>query len=149
LTLRVDNDAPQVDLANIFLHDSNTLLTPCKIVNAADGTNKFDVLITASDANGHMSGYSVVALWGNNGSAVVTSDSYSNHVNEDGTHLWTGISAERKPAAGWPAVCNCAHTFYLHGSKRTTNGYNAEIYSGSSHESITIQNTGVTCPGAI
>ena len=147
LTLRVDNDRPVVDLAGIFQQiGAGKQLKPCNIVN--DGANSFDMRITASDVNGHMAGYRVIAMWGDNGAEVVTSDNYSNHDDEDGKHLWTGISSERKPTTGWSAKCNCAHTFHLSGSKRTTNGYQKQIYSGSSHESITIQNTNTPCPGA-
>jgi hypothetical protein len=42
------------------------------------------------------------------------------------------------------ATCNCAHTFVLRASKRTTNGY-SYILSSSSYQSITINNAGSTC----
>ena len=100
--------------------------------------------MTAFDPNHHLLSYGVTALWGHNGSASVFSDSYASHVNAEGPHLWSGVTNSWVPPAGWTAVCNCAHTFYLDVWKRTIDGYNYLLH-GTAHQSITINNTGATC----
>ena len=149
LTLKVDNTPPQVDLVSIYQHGSLTPLAACQIVSAPvmpPPTARYDVKITAYDPNGHMYSYGVIALWGDNASGtVIPTETYATHVNEDGPRLWNGEVNLRGPSAGWPAACNCAHTFIVTAWKRTINGY-GRLYWDDSHQSITINNTGVTCP---
>ena len=150
LALKIDNTPPVVDLVSIYLHGSASALAACQIVSSPvmpPPTAKYDVKITASDPNGHMHSYGVIALWGDNASGtVIPTETYDPaHVNEDGTRLWDGVINFRGPAAGWPAACNCAHTFIVSAWKRTINGYGRFLYEDS-HQSITINNTGVVCP---
>lgn len=147
LTVLVDNTPASIDVVAIRQHGTTAIIGPCTIVSTppVPPPSKFDVQVTAHDANGHLHGYTLKALWGHNASAVVSSDSYASHVDADGPHLWNGVSNAWVPAAGWPAACNCAHTFYLEVLKRTIDGY-THILSGTAHQSITINNTGITCP---
>lgn len=140
LTVRIDNTPPVADLQTI--RHGGQDVSPCEIVQTTP--NSFDFGLEASDANGHLLGYSLRAVWGRNQSATVLSDSYSSHVNEDGPHSWKNSSVLFLPSPGWEAKCNCAHTFTLQVSKRTINGY-GYILSSSSYQSITINNTGNTC----
>lgn len=147
LTVLVDNTGPTVDVTGIRQHGTAAILAACTIVSAVPpfGTNHvFDIRITAYDPNHHLLNYGVTALWGHNASASVASDSYASHVSAEGPHLWSGVSNAWVPSAGYTAVCNCAHTFYLDVWKRTIDGYNYLLH-GSAHQSITINNTGVAC----
>ena len=145
LTLKVDNDAPDVDLVAIYQHLAAAPVGACAIVTT--GTTLFDVRLRAYDVNGHMLSYSSSVVWGHNLSAtVIPTESYEpGHVNADGFRLWRGVSNLRGPAAGWNATCNCAHTFYVNAWKRTIDGYGYIIHRNA-HQSITIMNTGTTCP---
>jgi DNA-binding beta-propeller fold protein YncE len=139
LTVLIDNTPPVADLKTI--QHGGVGVSPCEIVQTAP--NSFDFGLEASDAGGHLLGYSLRAGWGRNQSETIFSETYSPlHVSPN--HLWTGFTGVL-PTTGWEAKCNCAHTFTLQVSKRTINGYNY-ILSSSSYESITINNTGNSCP---
>jgi len=139
LTLWIDNTPPVADLQTI--RHGGLDVSPCEIVQTAP--NSFDFGLEASDANGHLLGYSLRAVWGRNQSATIFSKSYNDHKDDDGPHLWNG-EVDFLPTPPWPAKCNCAHTFTLQVSKRTTNGY-SYILSSNSYQSITINNTGNSC----
>ena len=147
LTLRVDNSAPEVDLKTIVqILPPATDVDACAIVSS--GANSYQFRIIARDASHHFLSYRLYALWGKNGSDPnIAADTYSpSHVNAEGPYAWSGPAPNALvPAAGWAATCNCAHTFILDAWKRTTNGY-WYILSARSHQSITINNTGTSCP---
>jgi hypothetical protein len=147
LTVKIDNTPPEVDLVSIYQHLSPTPVAACEIVSTpVPLPARYDVKIRAYDPNGHMLSYGVIALWGDNLSGtVIPTESYSSHIDEDGPHLWTGEPNFRGPAAGWAASCNCAHTFIVSAWKRTIDGYGYLLYE-QSHQSITINNTGASCP---
>ena len=148
LTLKIDNDLPDVDLVNIYQHGVVTALSTCEIVTSPPfpPITLFDVRITANDPNGHLLNYSVTTYFGHNSSStVIPTESYSSHVNADGLHLWRGVVNLRGPAAGWQATCNCAHTFFVDAWKRSIDGYGPFIHR-SAHQSITIMNAGAICP---
>lgn len=161
LVLRVDNTPATVQLLNICQKGvagapgnpcaPDKEVKPCDIVGA--GPNTYYFKVTAYDANRHLLNYWLSALWGDNKSEVVYSDSYSNHVDGEGPFAWSGVAnfivPRDAPASGgspssWTAKCNCAHTFYLGSWKRTIDGYNYILY-GDYHKSVTINNVGVTC----
>ncbi|MBI5787266.1 MAG: YncE family protein [Candidatus Schekmanbacteria bacterium] len=143
LTVKIDNTPPEVNLVSIWQKGSPDIeIQPCDIVS--EGLNKYYFKITAYDPSHHLLGYGLTALWGNNYSAPIASDSYSSHVNAEGPYFWSGVTDTQVPATEWIATCNCAHTFYLWANKRTINGYNYILY-GDYHKSITINNVGSTC----
>ncbi len=153
LTVRVDNTGlttgVSVDVTGIRQHTAAgtaPVIGACTIIEVpSHGTNHtFDVRVTARDANQHLASYTVTALWGHNGSATLFSDSYASHVDEEGPNLWSGVSNRWVPPAGWTALCNCAHTFYLDAWKRTIDGYQP-LFHASAHQSVTINNAGATC----
>ena len=148
LFLRVDNTPPTVDLKEILLHGTTTVVDTCSIVSPPTA-NGYDFRITAYDPNHHLLSYHLWVLWGKNESDSILSDRYSpGHVDAEGPYWWSGVSNSVETAPGpngWEACCNCAHTFRLRAWKRTTNGYN-HILRGDSHQSITINNTGFSCP---
>jgi DNA-binding beta-propeller fold protein YncE len=148
LTLRIDNTPPTVDLKDILLHGTSTVIGPCDIVPASTA-NGYDFRITAHDPNHHLLSYHLWVLWGKNKSDSILSDSYSAHVDAEGPYWWSGVSSSVKTPAcpnGWEASCNCAHTFRLRAWKRTINGYHY-ILRGDSHQSVTLNNAGSSWPG--
>jgi hypothetical protein len=145
LFVQVDNTPPTIVLHAIRRHDTGVVIKACEIVSPPV-PNSFDFRVTASDANHHMLSYSLTAWWGDNvPPATVFADSYGAHIDAEGPNFWSGVSNVVLPAAGWAAKCNCAHTFILEGWKRTIDGYNYILYDRY-HQSVTINNTGVTCP---
>ena len=141
LIVEIDNTPPVADLTSIRAHDTREVIGPCAIVSPPT-SNSFDFELTAFDANGHLRGYSLSAVWGRNRSGTILSESYSNNPP---SHRWDGFKNQFRPATdGWKATCNCAHTFTLDVWKRTINGYKY-ILSSSSSESITINNTSNSC----
>lgn len=144
LTVRIDNTPQDVKIVSIWQKG-----TPDKEIKACDivstGNNQYYFKITAYDPNHHLLSYGLSALWGDNKSASIASDSYSSHVDAEGPYLWSGIINTKVPATVWSASCNCAHTFYLGAWKRTIDGYNYILYRDY-HKSITINNTGASCP---
>ena len=147
LILRVDNTPQTVDLEEILQHGTTTVIAPCDIVTAPI-PNAYDFRITAYDANHHLLSYELWADWGKNESMTILHEIYSSHVDAEGPYWWSGAPAhsiETSPATGWAACCNCAHTFYLRVWKRTIDGYNY-ILRRDSHQSVTLNNTGFSCP---
>ncbi len=152
LALRIDNTQPEVDILKIYKHviplSEADAVRACEIVSSpASPSPRYDVRFTAHDPNGHLLDYGVGVLFGDNRSdTVIPAESYAAHRNADGLHLWRGVQNVRGPMAGWPATCNCAHTFIVSARKRTTNGY-YNLLSGQSHQSITINNNSApSCP---
>jgi len=149
ITVKIDNDPIDVDLVSIFKGAASaaaggTLVNACDIVSAPP--NLYFPRVTAHDPDGHLLSYSITAYWGHNQSESLFSDSYSAHVNAEGLHLWSGVTNQPRPVAGWAAHCNCAHTFFVDAWKRTIDGYSYLIH-GSAHQSITINNTlNPSCP---
>lgn len=143
LTLLIDNTAPTVELHDIRqLTTPPTVIAPCDIISS--GPNSFDFRFTAHDPNQHMLSYRLRALWGRNQSTTIFSDNYAANMDPTMPRLWSGEANAFAPSGGWTAACNCAHTFYLRGWKRTINGYKYILHGGS-HQSVTINNTGASC----
>ena len=136
----IDNQWPTAVIDEIR-HDGAVVDT-CAIVDS--GTDEFTFLITARDPEEHLKTWHLRALWGDNMSKKVDSDSYNNHVSP--TKKWAGITGvvpvvEPSP---WHATVRrdrtsrrCAHTFYLTVWDRVINGYNY-IHRSHYHKSITI-----------
>lgn len=137
VSLMIDNSLPSAAISSI-VHDGTPVGT-CGIVTT--GPDKFRFEISALDPQQHLLSWSLVALWGDNKSATIASDSYAAHVTP--SKQWAGI-AGMVPAGSWaatvpgdPTSSRCAHTFMLHVWARTINGYSYIHYNGA-HKSITI-----------
>lgn len=143
LILYIDNTPPQAVINEIWQVNNSDPIPTCYVVN--DPPNQFYFKITASDVNHHLLSYSLSTQWGNGNSAVIYSDSYSNHISPSHPYPWDGIvnTVVRNPNY-WSAPCSCAYTFYLVVSKRTINGYNYILHR-SYQKSFTINNTGNLC----
>jgi len=139
--VRIDNSWPLASIDQIIHHHAVNGQTPvntCGIVT--ENSDQFSFRITARDAEGHLRDWSLVALWGDNKSATVASDSYTPNPAKQ----WVGLNGVVVPAAPWAATVagdptsrRCAHTFYLHVWDRTINGYNYLHYRAY-HKSITL-----------
>lgn len=165
LTLRVDNTPPEINLSAICQSGSPGLpgnpcypdkeVQPCDIVSS--GANAYYFKVKAYDANQHLRYYRLKALWGDNASDVIEYHNYNGdplhpapvgHIDAEGLYKWSGVINAHIPSAPtltWSAACNCAHTFDLWGGKRTINGYDYILHRRY-HKSITINNTGSSCP---
>jgi hypothetical protein len=136
--LKIDNSWPTVALSTIF--HAGAPVGTCEIVTT--GPDSFSFEITASDPEGHLSNWTLQALWGDNKSALVASDRYANHASP--SKLWPGVVNALVPAGGWAATVpgdstskRCAHTFMLTAWDRVINGWN-DLHHGQVHKSITI-----------
>ena len=135
MQLRLDNSWPIAVIDNI-LHDGSSVGT-CGIVSS--GSNNFTFDVIARDNEGHLKSWQLTAMWGDNQSGGVASESYTPVPNR----LWVGTPAggaivPAPPAAPWHATNRrCAHTFYLNVWDRVIDGYNF-IHHATYHKSITI-----------
>ena len=137
VNLMIDNSLPSAAISSI-VHDGAPVGT-CGIVTT--GPDKFRFEIDALDPQRHLLSWSLVALWGDNKSATIASDSYAAHVTP--SKQWAGV-AGLVPAGSWAASVpgdttskRCAHTFMLHVWARSINGYSYIHYNGA-HKSITL-----------
>ncbi len=136
--VKIDNQWPVANIEKI-LHDGAEVPV-CTIVNS--GTDQFQFQITATDPQGHLLSWNMSALWGDNKSIDVGSDTYQNHISA--TRQWAGVISGVVPASAWHATVagdststRCAHTFYLGVWDRVINGY-GYIHYQTYHKSITI-----------
>lgn len=138
--VKIDNQWPVANIEKIL--QNNIEVPVCAIVKTAP--DQFTFRITAIDPQGHLFSWNLSALWGNNKSADISGDNYSNHVSP--SRQWAGVASGLPdvPALPWkaavaddPTSTHCAHTFYLGVWDRVINGYNRIHYSDY-HKSITI-----------
>lgn len=141
LAVMIDNSWPVVSIDEILHHHSTDGIVPvgtCGIVT--EESDQFQFNITARDMEGHLKSWSLVALWGNNRSAGVDSDSYT----PVASHQWDGPLGATVPATPWAATVpgdptsrRCAHTFRLIAWDRVIDGYR-HLHRQSYHKSITL-----------
>ena len=134
--LQIDNTWPTAGIDAILHVEGGGALVEvgtCAIVETA--TADFFFRVTASDgAEEHLMSWNLAALWGDNQSAGIASDSYS----PVPSRKWAGITNTQVPAAAWTAIeHHCAHTFYLGVWDRVIDGY-GHIHWSSYHKSITL-----------
>ncbi|HEY2942705.1 MAG TPA: hypothetical protein VGN09_09755 [Vicinamibacteria bacterium] len=121
LTLFVDNTPPDPIINSIAYDGQNACA--CAIVTQGDAPRGFTFDLSYTDPNGALNGVSLGAIFGLNQSTGIFSDSYSNHVNEDGPHRWNGEVNNVVPAPPFRAGTSCAYSFILSASSRSQNGY--------------------------
>jgi hypothetical protein len=120
LTLMIDNNQPQADLADI-LHNGRPIQA-CAIEQMTSNTDGIRLRVTAFDAAGHLRLYRIRAFWGDSQSQLIVTDNYANH--RDPSHRWEGVSGELIPASEWVPPVTCAYQFRVEAYPRVTNGYN-------------------------
>ena len=150
LMVQIDNTWPTASMDQILEYADNNpstvgvVVPTCAIVS----DHLFTFSITATSPQQHLLSWSLIALWGDNQSKPVDSDSYSpSHVTP--TKLWAGISGivpiHPPPPPRWDASASsdpyysthCAHTFRLGVWDRVINGWYYLHYS-EYDKSITI-----------
>jgi len=135
--LMIDNSVPTAAITTIF-HDAVPVGT-CGIVTTAPDVFTFEIV--ADDPQQHLLSWSLTALWGDNKSGLIASDSYGAHASP--SKLWAGTSgsvptpAWQASVAGDPTSRRCAHTFILGVWDRVIDGYSYIHYAQAS-KSITI-----------
>ncbi|MGB9177554.1 MAG: hypothetical protein WCB46_12585 [Methanoregula sp.] len=154
VTLMIDNTGPSVgfyQISQVVTPPPSMTTKPVKTCDVVmSGHPWFTFTITAQQAQQHLAGWSLVAYWGENKSATVAGDSYSNHISP--SRLWAGITMPTAvpppPAlpnpwwdatvAGDPTSTHCAHTFFLYAWDRVINGWGYIHGWDSYSKSITI-----------
>jgi hypothetical protein len=138
VVLRVDNSLPLVTIDQI--RNGTNVVNTCGIVTGS--LDAFTFRVTAHDAEQHLRGWSLVALWGDNRSRSVVGDSYAAHVSP--SKKWAGVNGSLVPASPWSATVpgdptsrRCAYTFRLDASARVIDGY-THLHYRSFYKSITI-----------
>jgi hypothetical protein len=137
VSLMIDNSLPSAAISSIA--HNGTPVGTCGIVTTGPDSFRFE--ISAFDPQQHLLSWSLVALWGDNKSATIASDSYAAHASP--SKLWGGVNG-LVPATPWAATVpgdptskRCAHTFMLHVWSRSINGY-SYIHYNAAHKSITL-----------
>jgi sugar lactone lactonase YvrE len=138
VAVQIDNTVPLVAIEKIF-HDGMEVNT-CGLVTS--GSDQFTFRITAQDPEQHMGSWSLIALWGDNKSKAVASDSYAAHASS--TRKWAGPGGSDVPAPAWtatvpgdPSSRKCAHTFRLAASSRVIDGWHT-LHHPVVYKSITL-----------
>ena len=138
--IMVDNGWPVASIDQI-LHNGTPVSTCAMVHVGSTGANdQFQFTITAKDPEKHLLSWSLSAMWGDNQSAGITSQSYTPVPTKE----WLGVAGGTVPAPAWHATVpgdltsiNCAHTFYLGAWDRVINGWNY-LHFSQYHKSITI-----------
>lgn len=121
LAMFIDNTLPLAQL-DAVMHNG-TPVAACSIVNLDDATTDgLNFRVSAFDPEGNLLSYSLTAGWGENQSATIYSENYSD--NPHPGNLWTGVMNQLLPGSGeWKPSTTCAYSFTITSSARTTNGY--------------------------
>jgi hypothetical protein len=140
----IDNSVPVANLEQILQQPGNVPEPVCAIVNS--GTPTFTFVVTATQPQSHLLGWSLVAYWGDNKSETISSDSYSSHISP--SRLWAGITSTAVPppgpapwnatVAGDPTSTHCAHSFFLNAWDRVINGWGYIHGVASYQKSLTL-----------
>lgn len=137
LKTTIDN-TPPTDVAITGANLNGSAVLACQTANLGSTVSDYlEIDFEAYDALGHLRGYSVDAIWGNNNYVMPPPtapnpayDNYSAHIN--GSNLWGGSSslATRYYGSAYNTVemGPCAYDFRLRVDKRTTNGYGLVYY---------------------
>jgi len=150
LVVTIDNQWPRAEIDQIIYHDpanpvpalQHRVVDVCGIVEGT--SDEFSFRIEANDPVGqHLLSWSLSALWGDNKSATIASDTYAPGHVAPAPHQWTGVNGEvptphwNATVAGDPSSRRCAHTFYLNVWDRVIDGW-GYIHHSTYHQSITL-----------
>jgi len=118
LTLYIDNNVPEVSL-NSIKHNGNNI-NACGIVKLNGSNDGITFDYNAFDQEGNLRAYNLRAFWGDNKSALIDSKGYTTSLGAS----WQGQKNILTPSTGvWTPSDQCAYTFAVTASARTTNGY--------------------------
>ncbi len=116
LALMVDNNWPHVQVIDI-LHSGKSV-PACAIEHMSSKTDGVTIRFKVWDIEGNLQRYDLLALWGTDESASITSDVYANHAS---TVSWQGESQKDSPLFVPPVTC--AYQFRVRAWPKTTNGW--------------------------
>ncbi|MEN0003154.1 MAG: hypothetical protein AAF798_03385 [Bacteroidota bacterium] len=138
IQVMIDNQVPLVSIDEILHHNTASgSLVPvgtCGIIT--EPSDRLSFAITARDTEGHLKSWSLTALWGDNQSAGIDSETYS--ASASGSRIWNGPAGVQVPSGGWQAIeRRCAHTFRLVAWDRVIDGFR-HIHKSTYHKSITL-----------
>ena len=142
LVVMLDNTAPFARINEV--KHGGAAVGECAIVTLGPPPDGLRFEITVWDYRGHLGGYSLAGLYGDNRPAGgIAADDYSHHVRPD--RQWTGVDPLVAPpvsAAAWRAPANCAYQFRLVAYDRVTDGYTANLHWTEYDKHITILGVG-------
>jgi hypothetical protein len=119
MRLRVDNNAPYVDITRILHNGAD--VPACSIVNLTSNTDGLRFTLNVNDPEGNLQAYQLRAGYSDNQSVVIHSDDYAAHAGP--TKQWNGVSNLTIPAGEWTPPVSCAYGFHLTAWRKVTNGY--------------------------
>jgi len=146
LTLFIDNTPPAPKINQVYYKGGK--VSPCDIVQQGASPDGFTFDISVNDANGALNTLNLTAIYGDNLSSPVYSDSYSSHLNADGPNKWNGVNTVVPTSGAWRAPQTCGYSFILSASSRVLNGYTWVFPYVDYHVSLAIQVSGVIAPSA-
>ncbi|MBW4510622.1 MAG: hypothetical protein KME64_29515 [Scytonematopsis contorta HA4267-MV1] len=140
LNLRIDNNLPRVEIANI-LYNGNPIPV-CAIQRLSSSSDGIQFNITVNDPEGNLGSYELRAYYGDGWSSYITGDSYTNHQNP--SRQWQGVNNSLVPSGKWIPPVTCAYQFRLSASPRVTNGYSYIGYVEATKHITLIKSEGST-----
>ncbi|HWZ45617.1 MAG TPA: hypothetical protein VNW97_19235 [Candidatus Saccharimonadales bacterium] len=158
IQILVDNTSPMASIDEILLN--GTPVAACGFANigkpilkpgqplAGPTNDNFQFVITAEQFGKHLAGWSLGAIWGDNKSGPVASESWpAPPQNDPLMKEWLGLEKGTVPSlpGHWhafsptdPSSANCAHTFVLTVWDRVINGWGSAHSPAEYTKSITI-----------
>jgi hypothetical protein len=138
VALQLDNTWPTAAISTVFQGGTVPIGT-CAVVST--GVDNFTFEITAWDPQKNLLSWNLAALWGDNQSVNIASDSYAARVSP--SKAWSGLWVTQVPGGGWkskngqPNAGHCAYTFALDVWDRVIDGW-GYIHNSSARKSLTI-----------
>ena len=144
--VQIDNTAPTAGISAVYYYAAGypgppTLEPACAVVQGPDYGFTFN--ITATDPEQHLLSWALFAVWGDDKSGGIASDTYAPGHNSS-SELWAGQTGLAPATGVWhaayvndPSSKQCAHTFILEVWDRTINGY-SYIHSAWYSKSLTL-----------
>jgi hypothetical protein len=135
LSLYIDNNVPIVNI-NSIKHGA-VEVSACAIEKIGEGADGLTFNVSANDPEGNLRAWSFSATYGENQATAIYSQAYETAVAPGAN--WAGVQNFAVPTvpANWRPPIQCAYSFIIQASARTTNGYG---YIGHStyHRNLTL-----------
>ena len=145
IKLRIDNTAPVVQIDSLELNGME--LAPCAMLTfRTSASDWIGVEITAWDANGHLSSYSLSAQYGHSQAVASPPASASSNYGAQPGQSWQGCDPCTVTYYGnlysTTAMPDCAYQFRLEVWRRVTNGFTKHGAKKEFNKHITILHPG-------
>ncbi len=133
LTLMVDNGRPVVRLDEIRRADGSAVRA-CDFVSLRTDDERISLIVTATDARGHLRSWTVTAEYGETQGAPFRGQTYPpSPLPPD--RRWYGVTRE---VVRYQPPVTCAYLFRVAADLRVTNGYSASISSDRAFKTLTL-----------